>query len=209
MHFVAGDFQDCLRKQRPISQVSVFRPQVLTSGPSSSIEILTTLHPRPSSAAHHVVETSTAPLHQGCSSLAGLCLADSLLRRRQRDRQASRRALRPRWHLCHCTGTSPRRFLPKSKGSLGLHRKPSSSQLARTRNRFHGETKQRWRTNRRANLLRHFDASIVHGRCQDLFPRADWRCAQQVGWTFGQGYQVGVNPRGADAERCRQEPGCR
>lgn len=89
-------------------------PQVLTSGPSSSIEILTTsIHH--SSHSHHVVETSTAPLHPGCSSLAGLRLADSLLRCRQRDRQTSRRPLRPRWHLCHCLGTSPRRFLPMRK----------------------------------------------------------------------------------------------
>lgn len=124
-----------LPKPHSIPQVSVFRPQILTSGPSSSIEILTTLHPRPCSTAHHVVETSTATLYPGCSSLAGLCLADSLVRRRQRDRQASRRALRPRWHLCHCPGTSLRQFLTNTESCLGRHGTCLAGQLARARRR--------------------------------------------------------------------------
>lgn len=91
----------------------------LRPGPSSSIEISTTSDPRPFPHSHHVLETGTAPLSPCCSSLAGDCLAGSLLRRRRRHRvrQASRRPLRPRWHLCHCPGTSPRRTDRESEGS--------------------------------------------------------------------------------------------
>jgi hypothetical protein len=90
----------------------------LRPGPSSSIEISTTFDPRPSPHSHHVVKTGPAPLSSCCSSLAGGCLPSSLLRRRRRRRarQASRRPLRPRWHLCHRPGTSPRRVNPVSEG---------------------------------------------------------------------------------------------
>ena len=60
--------------------------------------------------SHHVGETSTPSLRpDGSPRQPGACLAGPLLRRpgRQRDRQAPRRPVRPRWHLCHRSGTSP------------------------------------------------------------------------------------------------------
>lgn len=112
--------------------------------------------------SHNVVETSTPPLCLGCSSLAGSRLADPLLRRRcrrQRNRKGTHRCLRPRWHLCHCPGTSPRRFLPKSKIPLELHQTPSSGATWLREAPY-----KRWKRaaarsgikRARANALRHF-----------------------------------------------------
>ena len=67
--------------------------------------------------SHHVGETSTPSLRPDGCSHPGACLAGPLLRRPgcERDRQASRRPLRPRWHLCHRSGT----FRISNRTSIG------------------------------------------------------------------------------------------
>ena len=74
-----------------------------TRGPHSHAPI-----PIRPSSAHHVLETGTAALRPDGSSPAGfprpgphLCRA----RRLERQGPAAHRPLRPRRHLCHCSGT--------------------------------------------------------------------------------------------------------
>lgn len=94
------------------------------------------------------------------------------------------------------------------KRSLDLYRISSSGQLACARNRSRRKIEANMGELGGLTFCVILMLLTVHGRRQDLFPRADRRCAEQAGWTFGQGHQAGVNPRGADAERRRQEPGC-